>query len=402
MKKLPDVSISSPSTRLIRAFGRSLQIPFLVAALAAGSAFADELADVNKALKAGQYPEALSKADAYLAKHPGDTPMRFIKGVILTEQGKSNEAIAIFTKLTEEHPEQPEPYNNLAVLYAANGQFDKARVALDAAIRTNPTYATAYENLGDVHARLASQAYDKALQLDSGNSNAKAKLTMLRSLASTRPNGPTAPVTPNTTPATPGTTPVTPATPPASQVASAKGAPATAASTTTTPAAASASKPAVAANTATPAATPPASKPTVVADAGKGSKDSKDSKPAHDSKPEAKVDEREEVMRVVHGWAKAWSNKDLKSYLNAYASDFQTPKGEPRKTWAEERRTRIEGKGHIEVRVESPVVVLNGSTATVKFRQVYKSDQLSADSRKTLVLEKQGAAWQIRQEHAGS
>jgi tetratricopeptide (TPR) repeat protein len=66
------------------------------------------------------------------------------------------------------------------VLYAANGQYDKARTTLDMAIRTNPTYATALENLGDIYAKLASQAYDKALQIDPGSNVPQPKLTLVR------------------------------------------------------------------------------------------------------------------------------------------------------------------------------------------------------------------------------
>jgi len=47
-------------------------------------------------------------------------------------------------------PELPEPYNNLAVLYAARGDHDGARDALLRAISTHPSYATAHENLGDI------------------------------------------------------------------------------------------------------------------------------------------------------------------------------------------------------------------------------------------------------------
>jgi Tfp pilus assembly protein PilF len=45
-------------------------------------------------------------------------------------------------------------------------QLDKARTALEMAIRTDPGYAIARENLGDVYARLASESYGQALQLD--------------------------------------------------------------------------------------------------------------------------------------------------------------------------------------------------------------------------------------------
>ena len=68
------------------------------------------------------------------------------------------------------------------MIYASQGQYDKARAALEQSIRTHPSYATAYENLGDVYAKLASQAYDKALQIDSSNTAAKNKLSLVREL----------------------------------------------------------------------------------------------------------------------------------------------------------------------------------------------------------------------------
>ena len=151
-------------------------------ALATGSARADDYADVSRLMRVGQYPEAQAKADQYLAGKPRDPQMRFLKGVIQTESGKAAEAIATFTQITQDYPELPEPYNNLAVLYAGQSQFDKARASLEMAIRTNPGYATAHENLGDVYAQLASQAYSKALQLDGSNVSVQPKLTLIRSL----------------------------------------------------------------------------------------------------------------------------------------------------------------------------------------------------------------------------
>ena len=107
-------------------------------------------------------------------------------------------------------------------------------------------------------------------------------------------------------------------------------------------------------------------------------------------------------MKAVENWAKAWSNKDTNAYLAHYAKDFQTPKGETHKAWADERRNRIEGKGRINVKIEAAKVDVEGNTATVKFRQIYSSDQLTANSRKTLHMIKQDGKWQIKQERAGS
>ena len=145
-------------------------------------ALADDLDDASKLLKAGQRDQALERVNSVLAQKSGDPKARFLKGIILTEQGNTREAIEIFTKLTQDYPNLPEPYNNLAVIYAGQGQYDKARAALEQSIRTHPSYATAYENLGDVYAKLASQAYGKALQLDKSNAGAQNKLSLVREL----------------------------------------------------------------------------------------------------------------------------------------------------------------------------------------------------------------------------
>jgi tetratricopeptide (TPR) repeat protein len=145
-------------------------------------ALADDLDDAAKLLKAGQRDQALERVNRALAQKKDDPKARFLKGIILTEQGNTREAIDIFTRLTQDYPNLPEPYNNLAVIYAGQGQYDKARAALEQSIRTHPSYATAYENLGDVYAKLASQAYDKALQIDSSNAAAKNKLSLVREL----------------------------------------------------------------------------------------------------------------------------------------------------------------------------------------------------------------------------
>jgi tetratricopeptide (TPR) repeat protein len=327
-------------------------ISHLSIALLSTSAFADEAGEIGRLLRAGQTSEALQKVDAALGSKPKDAQMRFLKGLILTEQNKNAEAIVIFSKLTDDYPDLPEPYNNLAVLYAASGQYDKARAALEMAIRTNPTYGTAHENLGDIYAKLASQAYDKALQLDSNNATAKLKLTLVKNLVG------------NTTG---GTNP--------------RGNPAVVASVT--------------------AASAPSSRQVSTtkpdAESVKSEPVSQKTKPA----PAQNKDD-EDILRTIENWAKAWSNKETSAYLAHYAKDFQTPKGESRKAWSEERRNRIEGKGRISVKIETPKIDVDGNTATVKFRQIYTSDQLTANSRKTLTLTKQDGKWQIKQERAGS
>jgi len=167
---------------------RLAAIGMLVALLSLGAAHADEYTDVNQLLRQGQASEALSKADAYIADKPRDPQMRFLRGVILTQQGKQAEATAAFVQLTQDFPELPEPYNNLAALYAAQNEFDKARAALEMAIRLNPSYATAHENLGDVYVRLAAQSYTRAQQLQPGNASVAPKLAAARKVLAPAPD----------------------------------------------------------------------------------------------------------------------------------------------------------------------------------------------------------------------
>ena len=154
----------------------------LALALVAGTALADDYTPITQLIGAGQLAQAMQKADQYLAKNPRDPQMRFLKGLIQQDSGKTADALATFAKLTEDYPELPEPYNNLAVLYAAQGQLDKARLALETAIRANRNYAIAHENLGDIYARLAAQSYVQSQQLDAANSSIAPKLALIRQL----------------------------------------------------------------------------------------------------------------------------------------------------------------------------------------------------------------------------
>jgi len=80
---------------------------------------ANSYEDASKLFKQGNYPAALEKIEAVITANPRDARARFLKGLIITEQNRPAEAIKVFTSLTEDYPELPEPYNNLAVLYAS-------------------------------------------------------------------------------------------------------------------------------------------------------------------------------------------------------------------------------------------------------------------------------------------
>lgn len=159
-------------------------VRLLLIALAGFSinARADEISEVQRMYYAGQAAAAMQRADEYLATRPKDAQMRFLKGVMLGDAKRSAEAIALFQKLVEDYPDLAEPYNNLAVLYAGAGEYAKARATLEQALRTNPNYATAHENLGDVQAALAAQSYARALKLDPTSVTVPQKLALARQL----------------------------------------------------------------------------------------------------------------------------------------------------------------------------------------------------------------------------
>jgi tetratricopeptide (TPR) repeat protein len=141
-----------------------------------------DLQQVQALQAAGKRADALKLADQAIAKNPRDAQMRFVRGVLLTEMQKPAEAREVFQRLTEDFPELPEPYNNLAVLYASEGRLDSARAALETALAAAPNYSTALENLGDIYLQLAADAYQRASKSDPGNRQAGAKLVLAREL----------------------------------------------------------------------------------------------------------------------------------------------------------------------------------------------------------------------------
>ena len=350
-----------PSKHPVTVISYALRMLLLITSLATTAAYADDYADVNRLVRAGQLTEALSKADQYLIGKPRDPQMRFIKGVIQTEAGKPMEAILTFTKITEDYPELPEPYNNLAVLYAGQSQFDKARAALEMAIRTNPSYATAHENLGDVYAKLASQAYSKALQLDNTNPGVQPKLALIRTLFSTEIKG-----------QKPAVVPVT-----------------------TAPAAVVVAKPAPI-NAAPPTKALPASAPTSASA----------STPSSATLPSPITNQvngtEKEVETAVRAWAAAWSSKDVAAYLGNYAQTFDPPNKQTRKAWEVERRALIVSKQNINVKLSNFSVAVQGLKATAKFKQEYSADAFNVTSRKTLDLVKISERWVITKESTGN
>jgi ketosteroid isomerase-like protein len=349
-------------------------------------AHADEFGDASMLFKQGHRDQALEKVNKYLAAKPKDAQARFLKGLILTEQGKTADAMKIFSGLTEDYPDLPEPYNNLAVLYASQGKYEKAKQLLEKAISTHPSYATAHENLGDIYAKMASQAYDRALQLDNKNTATQTKLAMIQNLfaADAKSNV-------NVASAAAPAVQDKPAAP-----ASAKAEPAVAAAIQPAPETAAAPEKAPATATATEAPVK------VVSASAETPIKAVAAIPAKaDASKDAKKDANAEITSAVMSWAKAWSAKDVNQYLSFYANDFKTPDGETRAAWEAVRRERISAPKFINVGIRINTISFTDSQhATVKFHQSYRASNYKASGNKSLLMVKSAGKWLIQEERS--
>jgi len=374
----------------------------LAGIVASFSLQADELGEIARQVRNGQHAAALIQANDYLKANPADAQAMFLKGVALSKLNKREEAIRAFITITEKHPNLPEPYNNLAVLYAEQGQYDKARKALEAALNTHPSYATAHGNLANVYAYMASEAYDKALQLDKGKiRSAGSRLAMIPDL--TVANRPTllaaaSPVeTKNTAKpaevAPPASTKSAQPTEPAEPIKLAE--PTKPAEPIRAP------EPAKPAPAPTPVSTePPAMQPPEPA---KVAQETVPAKPETAQQASASVGAEKKIREAVEAWALAWSLQNVEEYLASYADTFKTPNGESRKQWEDTRRDRLTRPGAIKVEIIGLRVAMeNDNRARTEFKQTYRSGRTVMRTSKTLILKQAGDRWLIEQEQAGS
>jgi len=292
---------------------------------------------IRQLARDGKFAAALVQIDQELQKNPGDRQIRFLKGVVLAENKQTTEAIEVFRKLTVDFPQLPEPYNNLAVLYAGQGDYDLARDALLQAINTHPSYATAHENLGDIYAKMAGVAYDKALSIDTSNATAKHKLALIDELFGsavtvTRPKTAAVEVTPE----------------PATSVPLVESAPVVKA------------MPVVAALSAADTAA---------------------------------------IAAAVNAWARDWAAQDVNAYLSHYAPHFKPAGGLSYKRWQKQRRDRLLRPKFIRVEISTPVIQPRSKDiARAQFVQRYESNTYKGTARKRLSLERTPEGWRIIRE----
>ena len=324
--------------------------------------------DIQILINQGQYKEALTLTEDQLSHDKSDIKLQFMRGLILTRLDRYSEAENAFIQLTIENPELPEPFNNLAVVYAAQGKYTEAEEALKSAINTHPSYATAHENLGDIYAKMASRAYNQALELDTSNKTAREKLSLVNDLISAPPE------------------PETEKTVVASVVPEPKSEPEPKPEI----------KPVVKSVPEPEIITIPAKKaPTPVK-----AKEKTDSLPVEKADVEKDIAEnRKAVDAAIKNWVNAWSAQDVDTYLASYAQKFTPPKGLSRGECQEDRRKRLRRPSFIKMTLSNMKINLHGKDyAEIKFTQTYQSNTYGDKVKKEILMRKVEDKWLITQE----
>lgn len=357
-----------------------------------GAAIAgDAVYEIDQLVKKGKPEQALAQIDAYLAAQPKNawgrniTQMRFLKGVLLAEQKQNPEAIQVFIKLIQDYPDLPEPYNNLAALYVAQGQLEKARDVLERGLHTDSAYSTAYRNLNEVYAKLANRAYDHTVQASRESSSALIKElcdNYGRVANQAVGRGQSA----------------------VGDVSLIRDIPKSRSSAGKPPSKVDIDEMAVASVEDEPPVPPEFNNPGIKAATSVNSQPKQNDQNAKAVvPPQASSADEKTVLAAVEAWATSWSRKDVPAYLAFYAKDFRTPNGLSRADWTQQRRERIGKPKSIKVSVDQPKVVLSDANhASVSFRQGYRSDNLQTATRKTLLMVKSGGKWMIQEERVGS
>lgn len=366
---------------------RCLALTGLLVFSAPSLAGADPASDAARHIRSGDYAAA---AEGLLSAGPPAREQvreRFLYATALAGLGEHASAAKEFESLIADYPDNPEPYNNLAALYAAEGKLEQAKDVLERAIRTDERYAAVYGNLSAIYVEMARAAYAKALRVQEAPPAPDLRvLQAMRvpavqaeiAVAEAAPAMAPEQIAPEKVESVPPQ-PAAPAQPVTVEPVSSPSAPAAAAPAEPETPTASAGL-ALAPAPAQPA--PAALQPTPDTPA-----------------PQPVAGTKAEVTAMLEAWASAWSGQDVDAYLAFYAPDFTPPRGALRADWEDERGERLMRPEYIEVRLEDVQVRLRGDDkATVRLVQSYRSPGYQDRARKAFSLVRHGGRWLIGSE----
>ena len=316
-----------------------------------------------------------------------DIRSQFANARHLWQSGKLKEAASLYESIIKQQPELPAPYNNLAVIYAAQGDYKKAQQTLEKGLNTNPGYAMIYENLTAIYVEMARDSYGKALQF-ADKSDHQLKLRSLAELSLTPPEQVAKVETPpsKTVIATASPKPVAPAEP------------AVAAKPVTPKVAAIDTKPQPSqvqqAETKTPQKPGMANSPLLTATTSV--------QPAQASEltPVAPVIDKTSIIKILEAWAAAWSAQSPQQYIAYYDPQFH-PAGLSRRQWEAQRVRRLKRPQWIRVALSNFVIEpITDKRVRVELQQRYQSNTYADNGRKEFILTKTEQGWRIVSERS--
>lgn len=374
--------LKKTSLRAARWPGAGLLILLLVVICITPAGAADDVDEIRDLAESGRTYEALSRLEPLLEAEPDWAEGLLLKGILLTRLGRVDEAKEIFLGLVKSSPELPEPYINLAALYAGAGDYDRAVRILKRALATHPSYLAAYENLTKVYGKLASEAYRRALGDEAETDEEAVELVLVEQIY------------PRATPATEVATadeaqPAEPA-PAVDSLAADVFVPQPEHPTggdlpveVVSPAVAEADEIFIPVEEATTVEIQAGAEPATDADRGA------------QTAPDLGL-----VPEMIDEWALAWTEQNVEDYLGYYSREFAPTNGLSLEGWEAMRRGRLTGPGFISISVEDLEVEEEGpGKAEARFIQLYESNVLQDSCVKLLSLVWEDGGWKIAAEH---
>ncbi|WP_286237166.1 tetratricopeptide repeat protein [Neptuniibacter halophilus] len=330
----------------------------------------------------GQHQAALTAVEQRLQTQPDDYPSLFLKAVVLQNMGATAEAKPLLEGMLQQFPNQPEPYNNLALIYAEEGDLARAISTLQQAFMTHPSYARVQQNLKEIYATMASQAYSKALDLQQASA-AGPHLAMITEVEATAQ--PAQAHTPQAV---------------AAQTAPAEPTKVTSATTAET-----------LADSATEATQTPeqvevveVAPATVVSTVTQESEPEKPSATAQAQAPVAADNTKTAQAAItdhLRNWASAWRNQNHQNYVRAYTDEYRPSPSLTHDQWVAQRALRLSKPQYIKIELgEIQVNMLSEHLAEANFDQLYESDTYKDRVRKRIVLVKTRGEWKISLEQS--
>ncbi|BBB30921.1 tetratricopeptide repeat protein [Neptunomonas japonica] len=342
------------------------------------SATDPELMRIEAMSREKNHRAAMSAVNSFLASHPDSLEGKLTKSLVLNNMGQFKEAEALLKNTIARYPSSPEVYNNLAVLYAGQGDYGRAIETLLKAFSTHPTYAQVHQNLRELYATVASQAYNRALDLNEKSS--APQLVMLRrttgNSASALNYQPSAIVSNDklaAIKAVSATQPIIAAAQPA-------------------PPKTMATKPAI---------IKPVAKEPVVAKVVTKVQAPVIVEASTPIKPVNTQQLAQEAVSHINSWASAWSKQNVSGYLSAYTAGFRPLNGLSNNAWQTQRNQRLTKPTFIKVKLNNiRTRIINADTAKVTFNQTYQSNTFKDTSKKQILLTRVNNAWRIKEERS--